>query len=142
MTSAAIDTTHVGIRDRPLRVNPRIFFGRDEINVAVKRKLPLLAKPARNLHESVHMFRDRSSEAVSILHQHRRHIVPMRRLNANLAEHPFETQFDYLLRLAHNIRIRLVVEKHLEDAQALRGLDEVALREGCVCHSSKTSPGR
>ncbi len=42
-------------------------------------------------------------------------------------EHPLEAEFHDLLRLAHHVGKRLVVEKHRENAEALRGCDEIAL---------------
>jgi len=61
---------------------------------------------------------------------------------STLSQYSLEAEPEILLRVAHDLGIRLVVQEHLENARALGGLVERTLVERPVGHGSKTSPGR
>jgi hypothetical protein len=69
-------------------------------------------------------------------------VVNLRRLDAYHPKSRLQGELDDLLRLAHNIGVRLLGEQDVERFEPLARLDDVARGQAFVCHTSNTSLGR
>ena len=82
---------------RPRR--PRYSDPWNQVDLAIEGELALLAEPGRRGGKTVDLRVD-ACQTVAMFLQHAAYVVPMRRLDANRAQHTLQRQFHDLLRFA------------------------------------------
>jgi hypothetical protein len=117
-------------------------LGRNQIDLAVERELPLLAQPGGRGGEPIDFAGHIGREARAVLLQQAADVVPVRGIDADLAQHPLQGQLDDLLGFSDHVGPGALVHEHRQDLEPGARLDQVALGERRVRHSENTSPGR
>jgi hypothetical protein len=67
--------------------------------------------------------------------------VPLRRINSNEVESPFEDQFDYCLRFPDDVIVGALLKKDLQGATSGSPFAEIISGQCLGIHNSITSPG-
>src|SRR5262245_15486871 len=114
-----------------------------EVLVAVEGELAFTAEPLREAAYLTKIRGHRPRQTIALRGELLAHVVLLRRIDPDDAEHAFESQLHHLLALPHDVRMQPGGLHLAQERQAGHGTLHVALSESDVGHRiSKTSPGR
>jgi predicted TIM-barrel fold metal-dependent hydrolase len=129
------------MRQRRIGVVAIVLLRRDEVLVAVEAELALLAELLRDADDLREPRPHFLGELTGVLFEQRADVVPLRRLDPDVAEHRLGGELDELLRLAHDVGVAAAFLQELEHLEPNSRLLEVGARQARAGHSSITSPG-
>ena len=118
-TSGCVDC-YLGVCHRAIRVLSLVLQSRDQVDLTVERKLALFPKPPRYLPETISVLGDIGREHASVLGDQVADIRHLGGLDADLAEHSLQREFNYLLGLSDYIRESIVLVEYVQDFETSR----------------------